>query len=425
MKESWRKQMQQKMEGYEQPAPEMAWDDIEQAVNAGMPKLKPILIWGRRVAAAILVLLITVAGYKAFVGEEKPMAVQQKTGHREKVSPKIEGESLTENTNSATEDNLQSSTPTFPKRSIKKQLARKSQTDHSHMLLATTTENSIATIEQSGATDTTALALVDKEEETEDQPSSRQQNLTSAEINYPQTIYPSDLHKTSQRNGRLMAKVYLSNTFANDGLGNESGKEFYGLPYADAPIPPYDEKGEQNPYIGNKAGNEGKTDDKPSEVSHHQPIRLGLSLRYRLNDRWSLESGMTYTRLVSDIVYSTNLTSISKEQTLHYIGIPLQVNYLLWNNRHFDLYASMGGMVEKMVSGRQTSTTSSEHLSIRPLQWSLSGSLGAAYKLSHLFSIYAEPGLNYYFDNGSSIPTLYQEKPFNFSISLGLRFEFR
>ena len=36
--------------------------------------------------------------------------------------------------------------------------------------------------------------------------------------------------------------------------------------------------------------------------------------------------------------------------------------------------------------------------------------------------IYAEPGVAYYFDNESSLPTIYQEKPFNFNLNMGLRF---
>ena len=36
-------------------------------------------------------------------------------------------------------------------------------------------------------------------------------------------------------------------------------------------------------------------------IHHRQPIRFGLSLRYQLDDRWSVESGLSYTRLSSDI----------------------------------------------------------------------------------------------------------------------------
>ena len=45
--------------------------------------------------------------------------------------------------------------------------------------------------------------------------------------------------------------------------------------------------------------------------------------------------------------------------------------------------------------------------------------------LGSQFGLYVEPTLSYYFDNGSQIPTIYQEKPFDFGFTVGLRFSFR
>jgi len=60
-------------------------------------------------------------------------------------------------------------------------------------------------------------------------------------------------------------------------------------------------------------------------------------------------------------------------------------------------------------------------VSIHPLQFSVSGAAGAEFRFSPQLSLYAEPGLGYWFDNGSDIPTYYQDKPLSFSLSLGLR----
>lgn len=54
----------------------------------------------------------------------------------------------------------------------------------------------------------------------------------------------------------------------------------------------------------NRNGNPYTTDRNTApdmEVHHRQPLRFGLSLRYRIDDRWSLEAGLAYTRLISDI----------------------------------------------------------------------------------------------------------------------------
>ena len=80
---------------------------------------------------------------------------------------------------------------------------------------------------------------------------------------------------------------------------------------------------------------------------------------------------------------------------------------------------------EKMVKGSRTTQGETNSVSIHPLQVSVNGAAGAEFKFTEGLSLYAEPSLNYYFDNGSSIPTLYQEKPLNFNLNVGIRFNLK
>ena len=148
------------------------------------------------------------------------------------------------------------------------------------------------------------------------------------------------------------------------------------------------------------------------QVHHRQPVRFGLSLRYQFDERWSVESGLTYTRLSSDITTTVDGVATTTELRLNYLGLPLNVSYSLWKSRHFGLYVTAGGMIEKS-------------LDTNPWQFSLSGAAGAEYRLTDIFSLYAEPGLGYYFKDGSSTPTIYQDHPLNFNLSLGLRFNLK
>ena len=125
-----------------------------------------------------------------------------------------------------------------------------------------------------------------------------------------------------------------------------------------------------------------------------------------------MESGLSYTRLSSDITTIVEDKATVTEQRLNYIGLPLNISYDLWKNRRFGLYVSAGGMIEKS-------------LDTSPWQFSLNGAAGAEYKLTDFFSLYAEPGLGYYFKDGSSIPTIYQDHPLNFNLSFGLRFNLK
>ena len=143
-------------------------------------------------------------------------------------------------------------------------------------------------------------------------------------------------------------------------------------------------------------------------VHHRQPVRFGLSLRYRISDRWSVESGLSYTRLSSDITTLVDGVSTTEEQRLNYIGVPLNVGYQLWGNRRFSVYVLAGGIVEKMLDAS-------------PWQFSLNGAAGVEYMFNRQFSIYAEPGFGYYFPDGSSIPTIYQDRRLNLNLGFGLR----
>ena len=143
-------------------------------------------------------------------------------------------------------------------------------------------------------------------------------------------------------------------------------------------------------------------------VHHRQPVRFGLSLRYRIDDRWSVESGLSYTRLSSDITTQTNGVTTTEEQRLNYIGVPLNVGYRLWGNRRFAVYVLAGGTIEKMLDAS-------------PWQFSVNGATGMEYMFNRQFSIYAEPGLGYYFPDGSNISTIYQDHRLNLNLSFGLR----
>lgn len=52
-----------------------------------------------------------------------------------------------------------------------------------------------------------------------------------------------------------------------------------------------------------------------------------------------------------------------------------------------------------------------ENVKVKPLQWSLSAAAGAQFKITEKLGIYAEPGVVYYFDDGSNVNTIRKEHP--------------
>ena len=59
-----------------------------------------------------------------------------------------------------------------------------------------------------------------------------------------------------------------------------------------------------------------------------------------------------------------------------------------------------------------------------PLQWSVSGGIGIQYQLTPSVGIFAEPNLNYYFNDGSKLKTIRKEHPVSISLPVGIRFSY-
>lgn len=168
-----------------------------------------------------------------------------------------------------------------------------------------------------------------------------------------------------------------------------------------------------------------------SLTKQYQPIRFSVTAAYRFNRVISVESGLSYTCLVSNLSSGSDKGKYTTRQQLHYIGIPLNLRLEMWNIRNFSIYFSGGGMMEKCVAGKSVTkyaveglkdSNASSSLSEKQLQWSINGAFGAQYRFNELVGLYVEPGVSYYFNNGSAIENIYKERPLNFNIALGLRF---
>lgn len=183
-----------------------------------------------------------------------------------------------------------------------------------------------------------------------------------------------------------------------------------------------------DPYTGILVYNNGT--ETVRDIDHHLPVRFGLAFAMPLTERLSIGSGLTYTHLTSDTFEGSTHSYVDGRQTLHYIGVPINLSYNVLTIGQLGVYASGGAMVEKAVHGRirqsfilngtEYSTTTA-HAPL-PWQFSLNLGVGLQYRISPTLGIYTEPGLSYYLPDNSSLRTIYSDKPLNFSLNLGLRF---
>ena len=165
------------------------------------------------------------------------------------------------------------------------------------------------------------------------------------------------------------------------------------------------------------------------KTHHYIPITFSLALKYRLNNRFGWEAGLSYSRLKSESEIGANGNSIREQQTIHYLGIPLKGSYNIYNVRRWNLYGNLGVKMEIPVYAplntnyyiNGTMELSNKSTLHAPLQWSFGTGLGLQYNLTPNIGFFAEPSLQYYFPTGSSIETYHTEHPCVFSLPLGIR----
>jgi len=148
----------------------------------------------------------------------------------------------------------------------------------------------------------------------------------------------------------------------------------------------------------------------PVHYRHDIPLSAGLTLRWDLSPRLSLESGLTYS-------YLHSYENLFGDQRLHFVGIPLRLNVLLFSAGPLEVGAGGYGMAEKCLSARQGKQSVKEP----GIQWSSGAFLDAGYRIGSSVSLYMQPSISYYFTK-TELLTYRTENPLGFSLQAGLRF---
>lgn len=140
--------------------------------------------------------------------------------------------------------------------------------------------------------------------------------------------------------------------------------------------------------------------NRDSAPVFYAPLSFGLSFRYPLFGRFSLESGFVYSYLHSSV------------SNLHYAGVPLCIDIELYSGQYFSSYASAGGSVMYCIQGGGR-----EH----PLQTAVSLAVGLDYKITTSLSLFGECSFNHYFRDGSPLETYFSNTPYAFGVKAGIR----
>ena len=172
------------------------------------------------------------------------------------------------------------------------------------------------------------------------------------------------------------------------------------------------------------------------EYSHKIPVKVGLTARYNITGRLGVETGLTYSILSSSVKIGNSETGknwSTGSQTLHYLGIPLNISFNILDSRYVNIYVTGGGMMEKSISGSiktdeyvdgKFDRTLTTNISPKGLQWSVNAAAGIQANILPQLGFFVEPGVIHHFKNGSRVRSIYTDKPTDFSLGFGLRYSF-
>jgi hypothetical protein len=245
---------------------------------------------------------------------------------------------------------------------------------------------------------------------------------------FPEKFAANDKHKVSDRKSRKWMLSMLTGNVSS----NSSEQKFPGytsisgapMTFSDMWISGTD----PDPLTEVLLANQSK--EVEARIRHKVPVTFGVSVYYNLGKRWGIGTGVNYTKLTSELHSGSNSNYIKGDQSVHYIGIPVQVNYNVIQKGRFTGYVTGGVLAEKAVAGKlktqyivddEVQDTQEEKLDNKPVQVSVNSAVGLQVKIIDKIGIYAEPGIGYHFKNDSQLNTIYKEKPLNFNMKFGIR----
>lgn len=226
--------------------------------------------------------------------------------------------------------------------------------------------------------------------------------------------------KDKHHRGGLKLQLYGENGFIGKTSGGNSPVLMSSMPSSDPVY--YDKNIKIANFFDERYMAMIPTADLYEETKHHQPISVGMQVGFHLLTKLKLSTGLVYTKVSSDFISGVSDTRTVSTQDLHYIGIPLNLSYSVWEYKGLHTYVTAGG--EGAVNIKNHTETDGEVKESKrdKIQWSTNASVGIQYDFIPQLGVYVEPGMKYYFDNGSQIENIFKDKKLNFNIQFGLRF---
>ena len=391
----WTEQLRQRLNDAEVPAPENLWDSISQqldaqsqlqdAVDAQVAK-KPhrvaLLPWA---AAASVVLIAGVAMWWQLHSNTPDIAMLEPAPHPITLTDNkaVVADAATANT--------------------------KASTTSTHAMLAYK-DNTLAPTASNKEEEVMALTMA--EQEVQSEPIAEGSTTTST----PTTkATQTQAAHTAYHLPRTQHQA--SNTRWQVGVGTAGNMNRYK---SSGPIYVNSLSAVNTEYADNEMFRVSPYEQDTKDVTHHDmPISIGFTASYSVTPRIALASGLVYTLATSSFQHGASMPK--ETQTLHYVGIPLNLSYTVWGNSWLRTYIMAGAQADMNVKATLKADGHKSNIDNDRAQFSVTGGAGVQLNVAQQLGVYVEPGVRYYFDNGSAVQTIFKEHPTNFSLQVGLR----
>ena len=153
---------------------------------------------------------------------------------------------------------------------------------------------------------------------------------------------------------------------------------------------------------------------------HEMPISFGVSARFSLTERLSVNTGLNYTRYTSTRErYYYDGGAVTDKRYVHYLGIPLRLDWQAVNKKHFNFYIGAGVQADKCIYAN----VGDERLREKEVLFGVNGAMGIQVNIVPMVGLYIEPEVSYALNQGS-ISTFRYKELLMISARAGLRFNF-
>lgn len=456
MKQDWTDTLKQKMAGYEERPSDELWAALSEkaGLQESRRKVIPVWFWGLSAAAALMAGIFVVTkvndksvnalgGITADVAVSKPVDAEVSEPIDAAVPESVErtlAEDLAE-VKSAEAMSLADVAVGRKQEAAKvgiKQMVKARKAKSALIAEAVPVESSVSAVTEDVTSVNTEEYAAEVPSENHDAREAATVESDTVEQSEPAMSWDEYLKETPSEKARARRSGGFSAGILAGGAvgGNTSGSKPTAMVMGANPLAAgvtktdwIDKDSKASAIVYNQP-------EVQEEYSHKIPVKVGLTARYNITGRLGVETGLTYSILSSSVKIGNSETGknwSTGSQTLHYLGIPLNISFNILTSRYVNIYVTGGGMMEKSISGSiktdeyvdgKFDRTLTTNISPKGLQWSVNAAAGVQANILPQLGFFVEPGVSHHFKNGSRVRSIYTDKPTDFSLGFGLRYSF-